>query len=125
MTKEEYKIRIDIWKAISYFYLDTELDNTDYEYISNTLMKSNLDLDELKTIDLYEVFPTLQMNLLSPAGEWAGFDSTWLNDKCMSNYEKRIRSKIFRMKTELRNKVHYRMRKRHWQEIEKRIKSAT
>ena len=125
MSDEDYNIRTSVWEAISNFYLDTELDDKDYDYISKTLINSRLNLYELKEIDLYEVFPSLQINLLGSAGEWAGFDSAWLNENCMKNYVKRINSKSFKFQNEMKNKIHFWMRKKHWQEIEKRMKSAT
>lgn len=114
-----------IWEAISNFYLDTELDDKDYNYISKKLSETEIEVEELKLIDLYEVFPTLQMNLLSPAGEWAGFEPKWLNQKCLINYKKRISSKSFRVCTEIKNKLHFWMRKNHWKKIDKRMKSDT
>ncbi len=125
MTKEELKTRKIIWESISNFYLDTELDDKEYDYISKKLIETKIEIEELKLIDLYEVFPTLQMNLLSPAGEWAGFEPTWLNQKCLINYEKRISSKSYRVFTEMKNKLFFWMREKHWKEINKRIKSNT
>ncbi len=113
---------MEIWEALSNFYLDTELNEKDYDYISNILLKSKLSYSELKAIDLHEVFPTLQLNLLSPAGEWSGFETAWLNAKCMYNHEKRISSKSFRLSNQLKNALHFWMRKKHWQEIERRMK---
>lgn len=113
--------RKDVWEAISNFYLDTEIDESDYDYLANTFEQSDYTIEELQDIDLYEVFPTLYINLLSIAGEWAGFDQTWLNQKCYKNYKKR-ESFAFKMKVKVLNTLHYWMRKGHWEEIDKRIK---
>ncbi len=118
----ELEKRIPIWNSISEFYLDTELQNANYEAITNTFLNSDLHLSELKEIDLYEVFPVLKGNLMSVAGEWNGFDEKWLKKACTKTYLKRKNS-LFRWKTKLYNQFLYSMRKDHWTEIENRIKT--
>lgn len=76
--------RKPIWIALSEFYLDTELGDSDFRQIAFTILESPYSLDEVKAINKYEVFPVLQSNLLSPAGVWAGFDEDWLVDKISS-----------------------------------------
>ena len=66
--------RKPIWVALSAFYLDTELHRTDFKHIATVIYKSPYNLDEVKTINKYEVFPVLQLNLLSVAGIWTGFN---------------------------------------------------
>ena len=113
--------RLPIWEAISEFYLDTELDNSDYDAIYNTLKESGQSLDSLKEIDLFEVFPTLCWNLFATAGAWSGFDTQWLAKKCSKNY---IRKKIvpFRIVARFLNLLFFWMRIGHWKQIEKRFK---
>jgi len=103
---------------------DTELQKSDYDRISKILIASNLDIEELKTIDLYEVFPVLKGNLLSVAGIWNGFDEEWLNAACTKVYLKRSNG-FFRRKTRLYNRFLYWMRKDHWVEIENRMEFST
>lgn len=109
--------RKEVWIAISEFYLDTELQETDYQWIYNVFKTSGLSLKTLKSIDMYEVFPTLQANLNSVAGEWAGFDEKWLVEVCTRNYRKR-NNLIFRIVTRWRNRLSYWMRKDHWVKME-------
>ena len=119
---KEIKIdeRKEIWKCLSEFYLDTVLQEPDYLWIANVLKKSNLTIEELKEIDLYEVFPTLQRNLNSVAGEWAGFNELWLMKECTKNLKKKD-NRIFRLITRFRNKRSYWMRKKHWDKMEELI----
>ncbi|MBC7919695.1 MAG: hypothetical protein H7Z75_01250 [Ferruginibacter sp.] len=112
--------RIPVWHALSEFYLDTELDDGDFDRIAAVLMKSGFTLEEAKQIDLYEVFPLLQPNLLSVAGEWTGFDEKWLNENCEKLYGRR-NSRFFRGRCVLWNKFFYWMRRRYWEQIEKRM----
>ena len=113
--------RKPIWNVISEFYLDTELQEADYDRISKTLMASGFDIEELKAMDLYEVFPVLKNNLLSAAGVWNGFDENWLNEACEKVHLKR-KNRLFRWKIKCYNLFLYWMRKDHWIEMENRIK---
>ena len=110
--------RKEIWIAISSFYLDTELQESDYLEITKIFKLSKLSIDELKAIDTYEVFPALQINMESITGEWTGFNEEWLIEICTKNY-KRSKHKIFRFITNIRNKRRYWMRKEHWEKVEK------
>ncbi len=115
--------RLRIWVVLSEFYLDNELQESDYDYIYSVLKNSGLTIKKLKEIDLYEVFPTLQLNLNSIAGEWAGFDEEWLRETCSRNYRRR-NNFFFRSFTWLRNLFVYWMRKEQWREVEKRFEAA-
>ena len=114
----EISNRIAVWTALSEFYLDTELDTEDFIRIYKIFQDSKLTLDEIKKIDMYEVFPLLQGNLLMPAGEWAGFDESWLNKECTKRYS-RSRFLIYRLYCKIFNLNFYWMRKRYWIAIEK------
>ncbi|WP_199907765.1 hypothetical protein [Leeuwenhoekiella sp. MAR_2009_132] len=111
------EIRKQLWRAIASFYLDTELTVYDYEAIAQIFKESNLSISTLKKIDLYEVFPVLKENLISPTGVWEGFDEAWLNNACTAAYSKRL-NPFFRWKMRFYNRVLYTMRKDHWTHIE-------
>ena len=97
--------RKPVWVALSEFYLDTELQDSDLRHIAVTFLDSPYTLDEVKAINKYEVFPILQANLLSVAGVWAGFDEEWLVDKITTRLANRTKFKDFGVK------VSYRMSK--------------
>ena len=108
--------RRPIWLALSEFYLDTELQDSDFRHIAFTILDSPYSLDEVKKINKYEVFPILQPNLLSPAGEWAGFDEDWLVEKILYLIEKK--SKIGRVTTEVTYPMFKWMCKDYWKKLE-------
>ncbi len=81
--------RKPIWIVLSEFYLDTELQESDFRHIALKIIESPYTLEEVKKINKYEVFPVLQPNLLSVAGEWAGFDEEWLVKSITDSLEKR------------------------------------
>ena len=117
---EAIERRKKIWLVLSEFYLDTELTSEDFDRISTVFRQSGYVLSEIKEIDLYEVFPLLQMNLLSNAGEWAGFDEDWLISSCGRCYCKR-RNWYHRLTCKFWNNLFYWMRKHYWIEIDKRM----
>jgi len=79
------KDREPVWLALSEFYLDTELQQYDVEYIAKIFSESPFSLKEIKRINKYEVFPILYPNLMNPAGVWDGFDKEWLLEKLKGN----------------------------------------
>jgi hypothetical protein len=90
MKKEiNIEARKPIWLALSEFYLDTELQEIDFKYITEKILESPYSLEEVKQINKYEVFPILQLNLLSVAGVWAGFDEEWLIKSIIKSLNKR------------------------------------
>ena len=119
-SQTEIEKRKSLWIVLSEFYVDTELNNDDLERIANLFIDSGFSIEEIKNIDLYEVFPLLQNNLLSPAGTWAGFDEVWLSDSCERLYRKR-NNWFYRRRIRFKNRLFYWMRKRYWEQLEKRI----
>lgn len=88
-TSINIKERKPVWIALSDFYLDTELQDSDFQYVAKTILESPYGFEEVKKINIYEVFPVLQSNLLQPAGEWAGFNEKWLIEAIMNHLETR------------------------------------
>jgi hypothetical protein len=119
-NNQQFEIRKKIWIELSEFYLDTELTSEDFDRISNTFLQSGLELRDIKKIDLIEVFPLLQPNLLSVTGVWAGFDEEWLLSECTKRYN--WRKNIFhRLNCKFWNIFFYWMRRDYWSQIEKRM----
>ncbi len=109
--------RKPIWIALSEFYLDTELQEVDFINIAMTIIESPYTLMEAKKINKYEVFPVLQANLLSTAGEWAGFDETWLLDKIMTRLK--TKSKFSDIGVEISYQMFQWISRRYWNKLEK------
>lgn len=78
-----------VWVAFSELFLDTELRKFDYDYIAGILAASPYSEDKLEEILRFEVTPVLKWNLMSVAGEWAGFDEDWLREKIAPRIDKR------------------------------------
>lgn len=80
--------RRPIWAALSDLFLDTELDESALRHIAQKLAESEYSDDELANILYGEVFPICIWNLRSVAGEWAGIDTDWLQDRILGNERK-------------------------------------
>ena len=74
----EIERRKPVWAALSELWLDTELAEDDLRRIAGVLRGSSYPLDVLREIYLFEVAPVVFLNLLTVAGEWAGFNQDWL-----------------------------------------------
>jgi hypothetical protein len=70
--------RLDLWRALSQLFLDTEVDDVTFKYIARTISESGRSLSEVEDILWYEVYPVLESNLRSVAGVWDGWPDSWL-----------------------------------------------
>ena len=69
--------RRPVWEALSTLFLDTDISLL-REYRAKLLAESPYEIDEIERILRDEVFPVCSWNMLSIAGEWAGFEPEWL-----------------------------------------------
>lgn len=69
-----------VWLAMSDLFLDSDV-TTSYDYIARTCAASTYSMDELYKILKNEVTPACAANLMSIAGEWAGFNQQWLEQR--------------------------------------------
>ena len=83
-----------MWEALSEFFLDTELDDTDYQRISGVLASSPYSIQDTEDILRHEVYPALIWNLRSVAGEWAGFDRDWLRETIEPRLDRRPKFRL-------------------------------
>jgi hypothetical protein len=74
--QHELAVRCKVWLAFSELYLDSEVH---YPNIAGALARSPYSLETLRDILRNEVHPVVCFNLLSAAGEWAGFDERVLS----------------------------------------------
>ncbi|WP_090261901.1 DUF7079 family protein [Pseudomonas panipatensis] len=70
--------RLKVWQALSELFLDTEIDDRTFAYVAQAIMDSKYSPEEIQTILWGEVFPVLESNLRSVAGEWVGWTDDWL-----------------------------------------------
>ena len=86
---EDLENRRPVWDALSSLFLDTDT-SLSREWRAKLLSTSPYSLEQLHYILVDEVYPICRWNLLSIAGEWAGFDLAWLEGKIL----RRLRSPL-------------------------------
>lgn len=112
-SEEQIRQRLPVWVALSDFFLDTELQEDDYERIAATLAASPYPEQELKDILCFEVYPVCKWNLRIVAGEWAGFGEEWVRERIAPRYGKRP---LLRLPL-----LHWWMIRDHWEAVRSRI----
>ncbi len=81
--------RVQVWDALSEFYLDSYRTKEDVERIAQILARSPFSIDELRHIELFEVDSVCWINLQPlVGGEWGGFSPDWLIPKCLEQSRK-------------------------------------
>lgn len=108
--------RLPVWQALSEFWLDTELQEFELEYIAKVLADSPYSLEEIKAIHQFEVAPAVSANLLCVAGEWTGFEKGWLTQKCKGNALNR-KNIWHRVRFGLQGAYYTSCTLRYWQQI--------
>ncbi|MCA9817885.1 MAG: hypothetical protein KC652_22410, partial [Cyanobacteria bacterium HKST-UBA01] len=71
-----------VWDVFSNLFLDTYFDEDVLERYATSVAESPFSYRELGHILFQEVHPVCFGNLLSVAGEWAGFHPDWLVPRC-------------------------------------------
>ncbi|MDF3981398.1 hypothetical protein P3W24_05375 [Luteibacter sp. PPL201] len=72
--------RLLLWEALSELFLDTEVTDTTVRCIAQVVAQSGVPVPEVEAVLWNDVFPVLYPNLLSVAGEWAGWPREWLRE---------------------------------------------
>ena len=112
-TEAQIKERLPVWKALSEFFLDTELQPEDLEQIAKGLAKSAYSEDKLEGILDFEVCRGCRINWL--LWEWISFDEDWLVERIKPHYDKRA---WFKRLFVWRHRWIY---ERHWKKVKRRI----
>lgn len=100
---------------MSDLFLDTELEASDYRRIAGVLKISGYSLAELRLILEDEVGPAFASNLLSVAGEWAGWSE---NDVETIMLQSLSRRRVWLMAW-LNRLLHRRYVRQEWEKIER------
>ena len=101
--------RKPVWIALSELYLDTELQKYTHRWMAQIFLNSPYSWEEIMRINKYEVFPVLIHNMLSPAGQWMGFNEEWMIEAIQNSLKNKS---IFRkLETQLGYRIQYWMLK--------------
>jgi hypothetical protein len=85
--------RRPVWEALSTLFLDTDV-SLDRAFRARVLAESPYSVAELETILADEVFPVCGWNLFGIAGEWAGFDPEWLEERITKRIRRGVRLRL-------------------------------
>ncbi|QUJ68656.1 hypothetical protein KDD30_05980 [Photobacterium sp. GJ3] len=112
-----------MWVAFSHLFLDADVAEN-YPWIVRTCVASPYAVETLKSILFDEVSPALYQNVLSVAGEWAGFDENWLVARIVQIKSAPYASvcRILNLRLQWFHRSYLR---KHWHEIEIRILRET
>ncbi len=80
---EDLENRRPVWETLADMFLDTDV-TLSRKWRIEQLAASPYTIRELEQILIDEVYPICKYNLLSVAGEWAGFDPDWLEDSILN-----------------------------------------
>ena len=81
MTEIEFsQSDIELWSAMADHFLDTE-NRPGIAHTALLCVQAGLSVPEARDIWLREVSPVVGANLLSVAGEWAGWDERWFVER--------------------------------------------
>ncbi|MEJ2793231.1 hypothetical protein WAE56_07420 [Iodobacter sp. LRB] len=116
LSSEDLLIRAPVWEALSDFWLDTELQDFQFEYIARVIASSPYSMEEVRAIHDYEVAPAVSANLASITGEWAGFDPDCLFARC-SLFAARRESPWFRLRIWLQKPYWNYFISNYWKQI--------
>jgi hypothetical protein len=89
---EDLANRRPVWEALSDLFLDTDV-SLARNWRVGVLTASPYSVEDIERILIDEVYPICKYNLLSVAGEWAGFDQSWLEERIL----RRLRSPLRRL----------------------------
>ena len=87
---EDLANRKPVWDALSDLFLDTDI-SLSRIWRTHVLAASPYSVDDLERILADEIYPVCKYNLLSVAGEWAGFDQQWLEETILRRMASRWR----------------------------------
>lgn len=121
LSSQEILDRVPVWDALADFWLDTELVEFQLDLIARVIAASPYSIQEVRAIHFFEVAPAVSANFSSIAGEWAGFDSEWLRERCKRFAELR-QSPWFRARIFLRVPCFWFFTVRYWRQIIPRVR---
>lgn len=104
--------RLKIWQALSEFFLDTEITETTFDHVARVLQETGYPAEKVHDILWGEVYPVLEANLRSVAGEWAGWSDAWL----LAHLRVRDHSPVIQGKASIIREI-----RRCWEEVTQRL----
>jgi hypothetical protein len=81
---------------MSTLWLDTELQDYDFDYVARIMIESGYSPEQLELIFTIEVAPICGWNMYSVAGVWDGFDNERLSEEIQKNIRRQEKNFFYR-----------------------------
>ena len=120
LSDNELEERWPLWQALADFWLDNELQDFELDNVARAIAQSRFKMSQVRQIHDFEVAPAVSANLLSVAGEWAGFDPVWLRARCARQAQRR-RFFWYRILVGLQRPFFWVFTARYWKAVEERL----
>lgn len=89
LDEAEVARRLPLWTALSDLFLDTDVMSS-VPHIARTIVSGGWRLAEAEEVLRWEVRPAFYRNLLSIAGEWAGWPEDVVRDAVLKARDRRM-----------------------------------
>ncbi len=83
LSEDEIQARLPLWCALSELFLDTEMQDAHYLAIARAAREGGFSAEQVRDSLEREVFPAFAPNLMSVAGEWAGFRPDYVRERVL------------------------------------------
>jgi hypothetical protein len=95
LSEAEITRRAPVWHVLSDFFLDTKLDAAAHRHIARVIAEAGYSAAEAEAILRDEVLPVFLPNLLSVAGEWAGWPKEEVRRLVLRRVRRRRAPRLF------------------------------
>ncbi len=89
LSPEEIDRRLPVWCELSELFLDSELEDSDYERIARTIVMAHFSRAEAREILRREVAPVFWINHRTVAGEWQPWPAAQVRDLVTARLKRR------------------------------------
>ncbi|MBX3397052.1 MAG: hypothetical protein KF841_16990 [Phycisphaerae bacterium] len=78
------------WENLATLFLDTDFTEEQLAQIAHSLRTTGYSIADMEHILEVELAPLLYVNRCSPAGEWSGFDTPWIENAVQNGRHREI-----------------------------------
>ncbi len=118
-----------LWVALSDLFRDTELEPHDFDHIAEAIRAAGLDAAAAERVLLRDVAPAFGPNLLSVAGEWAGWPDDSVVQAVQAHLARRhgwlSRAGAALGAQAVRNTVYRWLLRDDWQQVRRRLERSS
>jgi len=118
LSDEELERYVPVWCALAQLFLDTELQPADFARIAAAISKAGASVEEAEEILERDVAPAFTPNVLSVAGEWAGWSGEFVKERVLAHFNAGAAQRAI---ARFRARQHRTLYGNAWKEVKKRL----